>query len=197
MGWVIALAVIVLLALIPLGIRAQYNAKGTFLWLTVGILRFRLIPSKKQQPKEKIPAREKDVKKSQTEKKDSGALSDFLPIFRIVWELLVDFGKKLRVKNLLVYVTMAGDDPCDLAQNYGKVCAAVAALEPQLDRFLIIKSKHIQVNFDFLESTSKIWANIDISITLGRLTVLLIRYGKRIIREYLKLKNMNKGGAVS
>ena len=48
MGWLIALAVILLLAILPLGVSAAYNASGTKVALIAGPLRICLFPRGKK-----------------------------------------------------------------------------------------------------------------------------------------------------
>ena len=53
MGWLIALAVIVLLAILPLGVSARYDAAGVDMKILLGPLRLSLHPGKEKPKKEK------------------------------------------------------------------------------------------------------------------------------------------------
>lgn len=201
MGWLIALAVITLLAVLPLGISAKYDEQGPQLWVIAGPVRLKLLPGKKKsKDTEKKPEEAKNKKKSsepaaENAEKKGGSVTDFLPLVRIVFDFLADFRRKLRVKILKLKIVLAGGDPCDLAVNYGKACAAVAALDPQLERFFVIKKKDIQVQCDFIEEKTLIIARLDLIITLGWLIVQLIRHGSRALKELLKIMKLRKGGA--
>lgn len=200
MGWLIALAVISLLAVLPLGISAKYDELGPQLWVIAGPMRLKLLPGKKKtKDTEKKPkeAKRKKIEKPATEKteKKGGSVTDFLPLVRVVFDFLADFRRKLRVKILELKIVLAGSDPCDLAVNYGKACAAVAALDPQLERFFVIKKKDVQVQCDFVEEKTLIIARLDLTITLGWLIVQLIRHGSRALKELLKIMKLRKGGA--
>jgi len=85
MGWLIALAVISLLAVLPLGISAKYDELGPQLWVIAGPVRLKLLPEKrKTQDKEKKPkaekkssvkySRHKNLKKSNTSSKRRHAI---------------------------------------------------------------------------------------------------------------------------
>ena len=89
---------------------------------------------------------------------------------------------------------MAGGDPCNLAVNYGKAWAAVGNLMPQLERFLVIKKRDVQVECDFTGSQTLIIARLAITITIGRIISMAVRYGIRALRAYLKIVNKRKGG---
>jgi len=201
MGWLIALAVIVLLAILPLGVSAIYDEAGPLVRLIVGPVRLQVYPEKKKSsaPK-KTKKKKKEEKPAQTGAASGttrgGKLTDFLPIVYTILDFLVDFRRKIRVNRLEMKLTMAGDDPCDLAVNYGRAWAALGNLEPQLDRLFIIKKKDLQVQCDFEETDTRITARLDLTITLGRLLGLIGRYGIRALREYLSIMNLRKGGAV-
>ena len=197
MGWLIALAVIVLLAVMPLGLRAKYDTDGARVRLFIGPLRFTVYPSKEKvekKHKEKVSSR----KKSKKEKpKKGGSLSDFWPLVDAGVDFLEDLlCRKLRVKLLQARIVMAGDDPCDLAIHYGEAWAALGNLVPVLERFLIIKKRDLQVQCDFTAEKTLIDANLVLSITLGRAVSLGVRHGIRVLREYMKIMKLRKGGAV-
>ncbi len=209
MAWLIVLAVIILLAILPLGASAIYDREGAEVRLIAGLIRFQIFPKKKKaSPKKEKAKKSKKVKtkeesKSQspataekTENKQGGSIRDFLPLVRVGLDMLNDLRRKLRVNRLEVNLVMAGDDPCDLAVNYGRAWTAVGNLMPQLERFFVIKKRDVQVNCDFTQNETTVYARLDITITLGRLISLAVRYGYRALREYLKIKKLRKGGAI-
>lgn len=198
MGALIALAVIVALAFVPLGIKAKYDDGGAAAWLSFGPFRTVLYPSNK---KDKKPTKEKtaqqDTKKSSSKQEKGGSFSDFFPLLDAVLDFLGDLlCRKMRVKKLQAKVIMAGDDPCDLAVNYARAWAALGNLVPVLERFFIIKKRDLQVECDFTAEKTLIDAYLELTITLGRLLHLGLRYGIRVLREYLKIVKLRKGGAV-
>ena len=210
MGWLIALGIIVLLAILPLGASVKYNADGPLVKIIAGPIRFTVFPMKK---KEKKPKEEKEKKQKKAEpepvaqetgktaqkqeekKEKGGSLLDFLPLVQVALDLLGDFRRKLRLNRLELKLIMAGDDPCDLAVNYGRAWAAVGNLFPLLERAFVIKKRDIEVECDFTASETLVIARLDITITLGRLIALAVRYGIRALRESLKIMKLGKGGA--
>ena len=198
MGWLIALAVIAGLSILPLGVSANYAQSGARVLLIVGPIRITLYPGKNKKSHKKA---EKKTEKGtaaqgQTADKKGGALSDFLPLVRAILDFLVDFRRKIRVKTLQLQLTLAGDDPCDLAVNYGRAWAAIEGLMPQLDRFFVIKEQKIDVACDFTADTTVVYARLDITITLGRLLVIALRHGARVLREFTRIVKLRKGGAL-
>ena len=211
MGWLIALAVVFLLAILPLGASVKYNSDGPLVRIIAGPIRFTVFPLKKKENKpekrketkdEKKPVKAAKKKPDPSQKSDEkkpesgGSLLDFLPLVQVALDLLDDFRWKLRLNRLDLKLIMAADDPCDLAINYGRAWAAAGNLIPLLERAFVIKKRDIEVECDFTASETLIIARLDITITLGRLIALAVRYGIRALREYLNILNTRKGGAV-
>lgn len=214
MGWLIAFGILFLLAILPLGANVMYNADGPQVKIIAGLVRFTVFPVKKKEKKPKKGKVEKKSKKDKAEeqsvqqetgaaedtkdakKKKGGSLLDFLPLVQVVLDFLGDFRRKLRLDWLELKLIMAADDPCDLAINYGRAWAALGNLFPLLERAFVIKKWNVEVECDFTASETLIIARLDITITLGRLIVLVVRYGIRALREYMKIMKLRKGGAV-
>ena len=188
MVWLIILAVLCGLAVFPLGFSAVYREEDPGVWLLIGPLKFRVYPGKKKSEK----------KESQSQKKFSpkgGSYRDFAPIARGIFDFLGQFRRKIRVRDLQLKLTLAGEDPCDLAVNYGRAWAALGALTPQLERLFVIKKRNLSVDCDFAGDKTRIYAKVKATITLGRTLHLLSRHGIKVIKEFLELKKLQKGGA--
>lgn len=209
MGICIAGAILLALAVLPLGVRIRYNDAGFVLKVIAGPLKITVIPGRKKPKKQKVkPKKQKAVQtaesagseerppqppKAQPEQKErGGSLTRFLPLVKLGLKFLGDFRRKLRLDNLYLRLILAGDDPCDLAVNYGRIWAAVGNLMPQLERLFVIRKRDIQVECDFASAETTVVVHLDISITLGRLLALVIFYGVRILFELLSMKR--KGG---
>ena len=209
MGLWITAAVLLALAILPLGIRIRYNEAGFLLRVIAGPLKITVFPRKKKPKKQKAKQKKQNAEKSPEStdsgdnppqppkplpepKEKGGSLTRFLPLVRLGLKFLGDFRRKLRVDNLCLRLILAGDDPCDLAVNYGRVWAAASNLMPQLERLFVIKKRDIQVECDFTAEEISVIAHVDITITLGRLLTLAVVYGIRVLFEFLSMKR--KGG---
>ena len=208
MGWLIALGILVLLAITPVGVHARYNSDGILLRAIVGPVKITQLPRKKKEKKrestekpvkpkkEKVPKQKKKPDKPADNQEKGGSVTDFLPLLQLVFDFLGEFRRKLRVNRLELKLVLAGGDPCNLAVNYGKAWAAVGNLMPQLERFFVISKRDVEVECDFTAGQTLIIARLDLTITIGRLLSMAVRYGIRAVREYLKIINKRKGGAV-
>lgn len=232
MGWWIALGIVVLLAILPLGVHVGYDQDGAVVQIIAGPIRITLIPKKKkkdkpkkekkpkkdkkakqaQQPapegeqppetpaEEKKPKKDKKAEKQQKNKdnteKKGGSILDFLPLVDIALDFVGEFfGKTLHIDVLYIKFTMAGGDPYNLAMNYGKAWAAVGILWSKLDEWMTIKKRDIQIQVDFEGSETLVNARVEITLTLGRLIGLAVRYAVKALITLLKILNKRKGGA--
>ena len=218
MGWLIALGIVLLLAVLPLGVRVRYNSEGLLVKIIAGPVKITLLPRPKKKKKEKkkkdkqekakdAPAEEAEElpkppqppaapKEKKPKGEKGGSLLDFLPLVKTALDFLGDFRRKLRLDNLYLRLILAGDDPCNLAVNYGRAWAAVGNLLPQLEKWFVIKKRDIEVECDFETSETLVIAHLDLTITLGRLLAAVLKFAVRALIEYLKFRKKRKGGAV-
>ena len=206
MGWLIFFAILVLLACLPLGAGLRYDEQGFAAVLLLGHVRIRLYPvpqwldrllhrpKKEKPPKEPQNTAPPPSQEAPAEpQKIGGDWKRFLPLVRTGLDFLGDLRRKLRVNNLTLHITLAGDDPADLAVSYGRAWAALGTLMPQLSRAFVIKKRDIQVACDFAQDKTRVVFAMDLTITLGRLLSLAVGYGIRIVKRFL---NMKKNKAV-
>lgn len=213
MGWLIALGILTALAILPLGVSAQYDSGGARVRLILGPVKLILYPRPHSPPKKEKKPKEKKQEEKTSEKEtqeasapvkkeeasgdpQGGDWKDFLPLFRVAMDFLGNFRRKLRVRDLEMKLILAGDDPCDLAVNYGRAWAALGNLMPKLERFLVIRKRNLEVECDFTSEKTLVFVRLELTITLGRLLGLAVVYGIRGLREYLKISKKRKGGAV-
>lgn len=207
MGWLITLAVLILIGFIPVGVRIRYNSEGARVLLIIGPVKITLVPAKKKEKKpekekkkapkkeEKLPTDPPPAPKPEKKKESGGPLTDFLPLVKVALGLVGEFITRLRFDNLELKLIMAGDDKCALATNYGRAWAALGNLLPLLDNVLNIKKRNLEIECDFVAAETTVIAAADITITIGRVLNLLTRYGFRAVKEFIILKNKRKGGA--
>ena len=215
MGWLITLGILALLAILPLGVCVHYDSDGPLVKVIAGPLRLQVVPARKKadkvkkknkedQPAEKrqkvgktVQSKPADSSEKNAEKKKGGSILDFIPLVQLTLEFLGAFTRKLRVNRLELNLVLAGDDPCDLATNYGKAWTALGNLWPRLEEIVVIKKRNVQIQCDFESAQTLITAHLDISITVGRLLSLVVYYGIRALVQFMKITNKRKGGAAT
>lgn len=199
----VILAVLVLIGCIPVGVDAAYGEGGVLLSAKIGFFRLQILPAKPQKPKKpKKPKQQKpaassapsaapDAPAEPAAKKKlalPGGLNGILRLVNLALSTLGDLRRKLRVEELTLHVTFAGDDPADAALHYGQAWAAVGALMPALDRLFVIKKRDICPILDYNREQMSVDAHLILTITIGRALALGLKAGL----GFLKLLNDSK-----
>ena len=199
----VILAVLVLIGCIPVGVDAAYGEGGVLLSAKIGFFRLQILPAKPQKPKKpKKPKQQKpaassapsaapDAPAEPAAKKKlalPGGLNGILRLVNLALSTLGDLRRKLRVEELTLHVTFAGDDPADAALHYGQAWAAVGALTPALDRLFVIKKRDICPILDYNREQMSVDAHLILTITIGRALALGLKAGL----GFLKLLNDSK-----
>lgn len=217
MGWWIFFGVLAVLLLLPLGASIFYDAVGVRVLVIAGPVRFTVFPMKKKEKKPEPEKKEQPEKKEepapepepvpeqtpasaektalpeapkppQEKEPEGGSLLDFLPLVELVLKFVGEFfHRTLHIDVLYLKLNMAGDDPADLAINYGRAWAALGNLWPYIDRMFTIKKRDIQVQCDFEGTQTLVNARVDITLSLARLLGLVFGYAFRIGVKFLKI----------
>ena len=215
MGWWITLGILFLLAILPLGVSIHYNSDGAIVKIILGPIKLTVVPAKKKPPKEKKEKKPKKQKKPKKhaekpkqvgadappaepkpeKKEQGGSILDLLPLVKTLFDFLGDFRRKLRIDHLQLKLIMAGGDPYNLAMNYGKAWAAVGNLLPKLEQWFVIRERDIEVECDFVESSTKVIAHMDLTITLGRLLAAVFKFLFKALIKFLQIMIKRQGGA--
>lgn len=217
MGWWIFLGILVVILLLPIGASIFYDAAGARIRVIAGPVRFTVFPMKKEKQKKEEPKSQKEAtpdppkekprlalpeapkppkSKEEPEENSGGSLTDFLPLVELALKFVGEFfHKTLHIDVLYVKLTMAGDDPADLAISYGRAWAALGNLWPYINRMFTIRKRDIQVQCDFEASQSLVNARVDITLNLARLLGLVFGYGFRILLKFMKISNTQKKAA--
>lgn len=200
MGWLIALGILVLLALLPVGVDARYDGSGAQVTVLAGPVRMRLYPAPSKKKKEKPPKKEKHKEPAQATspkpepKSTGGSWKDFLPLVKTALAFLGDFRRKIRMNRLECDLVLGGTDPAKLAVDYGRTWAAVGNLVTAMERVFTIGKRDVQVQCDFTSPQTRVTFRAKITISVGRLLALAVRYGLRAWKEYMTLRKLRKGG---
>ena len=179
--WIIPLAIILViagLAVLPVGLRVIYDKDGLTAKLLVWFFPYKLniteINEKSLQRRLKTKRRiEEDPSFEPRLIRMDGSLRQFFPLLDLYLQLLFNPKYKLLVKLLDIKLTMANDDPFDLAMNYGKAQTVIHGLMPQLERIFNIRKKKLDIACDFLAEEPMIYVRADLRMPLGRLIAAL------------------------
>lgn len=191
----IVLAVLFLIALLPMGIHLQYK-NDLHVFLKIG-------PWKKlldEESKEKKPESKKHESKKPASRKDRPAkqktAKSWLPVLRKHWrEILGAVGRILKAPTLDLLrldIAVGDEDPAKCAISYGRICAAVGAGIPVVEGVFRVKKRQINVNCCFDRSGTEIGADVVLTLRVYQIFALaagLLRLGMKLLLEKRRCQN--------
>lgn len=192
MTWLWILAGVVLLTgtllFLRSGVELHFGEQFT-LDLCVGTFRFRLVPAKKKKrrPRKRLQRKKKAKKKKPTEEaeekpKDSErkAGRNWYRTLDIVITVLENikrhFSRLTKIIHLkiAVHFVVGNTDAAKIAEEYGRLCAAMGNLTPLLYRLFTVQSCSVRVDADFLAERTRIKGNIQITSSLGVVLITVV-----------------------
>lgn len=208
----IILAVLTVLALLPVGAVCLYNGE-TVIRLQIGPGKLQLVPAKPKTPKQRQKAEEKAARKKaeKEEKKQEAAakklrkepeqtspkslrerVEELVPFARLAVQLLGTLRRKLLILELTVRVTVAGSDAAKTARICGEAWAAIGAMQPVLLRAFRIGKTDLQVTPDFIGTKTTVYACIRLRFFLGDLVAMAVKYAVKALVLLLRQKKSEK-----
>lgn len=192
-GWIIAGAILVLFCLIGslrLGVGGSHTeTEGIRVWLRIGPAKITLYPRPKKKPKpakenkakphkEKKPKKEKEPKKPLSWDQIVALVRKLVPLGL---EAVGSFRRKLRIDVLDARLVVGEPDPADAALHYGQASAALGALWGPLNEAFQVKDGRARVDVDFQQDHWVLWGRIQMTLTVGQLVWLGLRYGIAVV----------------
>jgi len=197
-GWIIAgiiLALLIAICLLRIGVTARYSEAGLEVWAKLGFYRRKVYPAeegKKRAEKEKPPKAQKDEEKDREKEEKGGPVELFKKYYDLALNLLKSLKKAVRIDLLRVrFVAAAKDDAAKAAILYGKAWAAEGIILAVLENNIKVLKKEINIVVDYQADKPSIFCHVAVSASVGGLLLV----GFRVIKDLLKIKMNEKGGA--
>lgn len=201
-GWIILGTLALILAVVlltPVRARVTYDRDGLTARIRYGPLKIQLYPRpvEEKEKKEKKP-KEKKAKKEKTEKKKkTKAKINREQIFYSLEKLPTVLGKALKrvgrrivITPLQVYLLVAGTDPADTAQLYGRLTSALSGGLPVLQRTVRIREQDIRLYPDFSEERMQCTADVGVCIRPWDVLVIGVCAGVSLVRWFLGFRKL-------
>lgn len=200
------LLLLILLLLLRAGCQIDYSEEGFFLWLTIGAVRFQLIPEKEKkkrrskkakrtdqsQKREKQPT-ESEMRPVEEGKKNPGKLTVLLEYAKPLLSVLRRLKHKPVVDHIwLQYMIGGKNDPAQAAMRYGVVSAGGGALIPLINEAVVVKRWSLQPAVDFEATDTKVVLSAKASCRIGELLHICIRFAKQLLPIYQSGKKQVK-----
>ena len=207
----IILAVLILIAITPIGAVAEYSDKSITLSAVAGLIRIKLLPrpekasgkpKKEKKPKKKKPKKKKKTehkvgKEKQPAAKKPGTVKLLLKLLPVAGKALNRFRKKLTIDELTVWYLVASDDPYKTAMTFGYMNAGVDPVLMAIGKIFRIRKKNVRTSVSFETSEPLIYVKAKLTIRIWQ--ILYIGFGLLFgaLITYIKFKLQNdsqKGG---
>lgn len=161
------LLLLILLLLLPVSVSVAYDPENA-LRIKVKVLCFTVYKTKPAAEK-KQPAEEKEQKSTP---KNEKLLDDIREMVALIKNLLGPLGgllKTVRINKLKLRAVCAGEDPADVAMEYGLVCAAVYPFVGYLQTVSNVRQRGVDVGIscDFEQERP----SLSVSATVSALVI--------------------------
>ena len=209
-GWIILgviLLLIVLLCLAPVGVYIRYDAE-LLLRLRIGPISMTILP-KKEKPSKTVK-KDRKGKAAQSETAEGASESDapsekktkfpkpnkaqiiysLRTLPGILKKALSRTRRAILISPLYVKVVFAGDDPADIAENYGKAQALVSALFPELKKLVRIKKARIALSANYENEQMELYAEAGLRLRFGTILIIAFSAAFSMLRWFLGYRKL-------
>ena len=191
--------VLAAVVLTPVRARVTYNRDGLTARIRYGPLKIQLYPrpAGEKEKKEAKPKKEKAKKEKPEKKKKPKAKINREQIFYsleklppVLGKALKRVGRRIVITPLQVYLLVAGTDPADTAQLYGRLTAAMANGLPVLQRTVRIREQDIRLYPDFAAEQMQCAADVGVRIRPWDVLVIGVCAGVSLVRWFLGFRKL-------
>lgn len=190
-GLYIAVGVVLLLIFLlfaPLHIVLRLDEQGLDAYIRLWFLIKIDFLVKGKQPvkkkKKKVKQKNDGISAPKKRKSISEQMEQFSSVFRLIVNLLDNFCKYFTMYRCKTCILVGGQDPADIAFEFGAVNASVYGLIAFLDNKIKISGKNIQIGYDY--DREKASVDIDFRFRVAFIYFLLVLIYKNY-RDILKI----------
>jgi hypothetical protein len=94
--------------------------------------------------------------------------------------------KRIRIDRLIVHYVAGGTDAAQVAISYGKLSAGAAGIVALLNNNFKVKRQEITMDVNFLAESPTIYLDAGLSLTVGQILYLAVRYGIASLKVFLR-----------
>jgi len=180
-----------LISLIRIGGRVRYGQAGLFAAVLVGPFKIQIFPVKPRRKPKKEKKPEKKPPQADKHKKEPvegqpGTLSRLMKLLPVVGQFCGSLKRKIRIDDLELELIWGGGDPAAIALGYGRANAALGMLWPIFDHNFKVKRHSFQIGLDYNKTQPMAELTAAITLTVGQITALGLRYGMKALIVWIK-----------
>jgi hypothetical protein len=203
---------LILVGQIRLGGRVEYSQEGVTAWIRICGISKQLFPkltltrsqeekaAEKKRKKEEKARRKKEAKakkssqkkektpktEEKTEKRPGGSLELVRGLLPVIIQALGALKKRIRIDRLIVHYVAGGTDAAQVAISYGKLSAGAAGIVALLNNNFKVKRQEVTMDVNFLAESPTIYLDAGLSLTVGQILYLAVRYGIASLKVFLR-----------
>jgi len=199
-----------LLLLVRVGCRVDYDADGLTVWLKVACFRFQLLPDRTDQQKKEAKRRRKEQKKARKDRKKAkdkpdasekngeatpkkGELRWLLQLVEPALRALGRLRRRLRVERVRIDYAIGGaGDPAAAAVKYGAVSAGGGALLPLINAALDVRDWDLDLSVDFETEETRVALSAAGTYRVGQLVAIMLALAFSVLGAYMRNQNRIK-----
>ena len=157
------LAFLFLVAMIRVGVSAEYAEDGISVRAHIGPVRVQLYPAVKKKVKK---AEKKAEKKAAEQAQKPGVFKQLKEQLPEIKKALSRLKRKLLIKELTIYYIAAGPDPAQAALTFGGVSAGYGIVAAVLENNFRIKKRDLRAAVDFEAEEPYIYVRARLSLAV-------------------------------
>lgn len=178
-AFLIVLAVIILIMLIPVGVVADYGNEGLKLSFKAGFIRISPDFSKKKPKNDSKPKKKSKLDFS---------LDEWVQTVKLALKTVGRLGRKIVFERIRILFVSSAPDPYDTAMRYNAVSAALHTLVPLFEQKFTVRSRNIELFTDFDSEKSILEFGFTMTLRIGQILLLAFSAGASFLKIYLNRK---------
>ena len=124
--------------------------------------------------------------KSRRSRRNPSTLGRLMELLPAAAEAAGALKRKIRIDDLKLDLIWGGTDAAAIALGYGKANAAVGMIWPLFDHNFKVKRHEFRIALDYERREPGAELEAAVTMTLGQITALSVRYGVKALRVWIK-----------
>lgn len=183
----IILAVLFIIAIIPVGVAAVYDHDGFVVYVKAAFFKIQLYPLKNVKKKKREEKPEKDEQETE-EREEGGGVIGFKDILKPALKAGSRFKRSLTINKLIIHYTAAANDAYTAAMEYGAAWAFIGIITPTIENNFRVKQRDLQANVDFNAQKPLVYAAATLTIHIWQIIYISIGFAASFLKVYFKNK---------
>lgn len=181
------------LSLVRLKGMARYSVEGVLVQAKAGPFHVTIYPIRPKKPRKEKKIKEEKMKEPEEEPaKPGGSLVLVKRYLPLVADAAGRLKRKVRIDKLYLDFVAAASDPGLAALTFGGSNVAIGMILPLIEHNFHVKERRIRTAVDFNTDTPTVFIHAQLSLTLGQMSTLGLRFLIRFLKITLQARAVQK-----